>query len=301
MNARIVDSLQPLRRRTLLLQGAAATAALVGCATPAPRAPLRFVTGPFRPTEAETRALWGPLAMHVGSQLGRDVEFLVRPEWRRVEETMLRQEADVALMGGAWRYALARSRGLGPAIATVRFAGQPTYRALIIARRGLETVGFPESASGRSMSFTHDTSTTGWLVPYAWLVRRGVDPRSHFRYRAAAQHAENELKVARGEVDFATDHDNNRSAMISRGQVSADAVPVVWTSEPVPQDPIAVRAGLDPTLTARLQDIFSAIDIAQGQVIPMPPGYNGFVRASHADYASVMRAGELTGRLPKSS
>jgi len=31
----------------------------------------------------------------------------------------------------------------------------------------------------------------------------------------------------------------------------------------------------------------------------MPPGYNGFVRASHADYAGVMRAGELTGRLLK--
>jgi phosphonate transport system substrate-binding protein len=300
MNSRPLASLRPLRRRTLLLQGAAATAALVGCATPAPRSPLRFVTGPFRPTEAETRALWEPLAKHVGSQLRRDIEFLVRPEWPQVGEVMLRQQADFAWMGGAWRYALARSQGMGPAIATVRFAGQPTYRALIIARRGLETVGFPESASGRSISFTHDTSTTGWLVPYAWLVQHGVDPRTHFRYSAAAQHAENELKVARGEVDFATDHDNNRNAMISRGQVAAEAVPVVWTSDPVPQDPIAVRAGLDPALTAQLQDIFSAIDIARGQAIPMPPGYNGFVRASHADYASVMRAGELTGRLPKS-
>lgn len=301
MNSRVLAPPRLMRRRTLLLQGAAATAALVGCATPASRIPLRFVTGPFRPTEAETRALWGPLAMHVGNQVGRDVEFLVRPEWPQVGETMLRQEADVAWMGGAWRYALARSQGMGPAIATVRFAGQPSYRALVIARRGLETTGFPESASGRSMSFTHDTSTTGWLVPYAWLVRRGIDPRSHFRYSAAAQHTENELKVASGEVDFATDHDNNRNAMISRGQVSADAVPVVWTSDPVPQDPIAVRAGLDPTLTARLQDIFSAIDMAQGQAIPMPPGYNGFVRASDADYVGVMRAGELTGRLPKST
>ena len=301
MNSRLVASLQPLRRRTFLLHGAAATAALVGCATPASRTPLRFVTGPFRPTEAETRALWSPLAMHVGSQLRRDIEFLVRPEWPQVGEAMLRQEADVAWMGGAWRYALARSQGLGPAIATVRFAGQPTYRAIIIARRGLDAAGFPDAASGRSISFTHDTSTTGWLVPYAWLVQRGIDPRTHFRYSAAAQHPENELKVARGEVDFATDHDNNRNAMIARGQVDAEAVPIVWTSDPVPQDPIAVRAGLDPTLTARLQDIFSAIDVVQGQAIPMPPGYNGFVRASHADYAGVMRAGELAGRLPKAT
>lgn len=261
---------------------------------------LRFITGPFRGTEAETRRLWGPLFDYLAAQLGVEGELTIAGDWPAVGRAMVEGRQDVAWMGGAWRYVLARSEGAGPAIATVAFNGSPTYRAIVVQRPGLDVKDFPRDARGLSLSFTHDASSTGWLVPYAWLVGRGIDPRTYFRYSATAEHPQNETLVAQGRVDLATDHDNNRNAMIARGAVRPEDVRIVWTSEPVPQDPIAVRDGLDPALVRRLQDVLAGIDAEGARRIPMPPGYTGFVTASDASYAAMREAGIATGRIRRS-
>lgn len=286
-----------LRRRAFaaLLVAVAATSA--GPAAAAEK--IRFITGPFRATEAETRRLWGPLFDYLARELGVEGELTIARDWPEVGRAMVEGRQDVAWMGGAWRYVLARSEGAGPAIATVAFNGAPTYRSIVVARPGLELKDYPADAKGLSLSFTHDASSTGWLVPYAWLVGQGIDPKTWFRYSATAEHPQNETLVAEGKVDLATDNDNNRNAMIARGALKPEDARVVWTSDPVPQDPIAVRNGLDPALTQRLQAVLAGIDAGRAKSIPMPPGYTGFVAASDASYAAMRDAGMATGRIPR--
>ena len=56
--------------------------------------------------------------------------------------------------------------------------------------------------------------------------------RPHTRvYREGASHPANEIAVANGQVDLATDYDRNLNAMMERGLMKADQVKIVWTSD----------------------------------------------------------------------
>jgi phosphonate transport system substrate-binding protein len=286
------------RRRHLLAAGAAFLAML--CATGAQAADrIRFVTGPFRATEAETRAQWGPLVKYLGEQLGIETELTVTDDWAKVGAAMARDEYDVAWQGGAGRYVVSRSQGAGPAIATVKVAGSPVYHTLFLARTGLAINDFPRDARGMTLALTHENSTTGWLVPYAWLVAQGIDPKTYFKYSSGNQHPDNVLGVAKGSYDLASDSDANRNAMIAKGLVKEADTRVVWTSADVPQDPISVRNGLDAGLVQRLQQVLAAIDTERAKAIPMPTNYTGFVLAGDADYRSVLDASIAVGRIAK--
>ena len=260
---------------------------------------LSFITGPFRPTEAETRAQWEPLVKYLGAQLGVETELTIADDWAKVNTAMAKNEYDVAWMGGAGRYVLTRSQGAGPAIASVKFAGSPVYRAVVIAREGVDVKNFPQDAKGMSISFTHENSTTGWLMPYAYLLSQGIDPKTWFKYKAVNQHPDNEIAVANGTSDLATDSDANRTSMIRRGLVKEQAVPVIWRSDEVPQDPISVRNGLEPALVKRLQEALVAIDAERVKSIPMPAGYTGFVPATDETYRKVHDASVIVGRIQK--
>ena len=274
-------------------------AAFMAAGTASAADKLRFVTGPFRATEAETRAAWGPLFKYLGDQLGVESELTILDNWNKVNEAMAKDQYDAAWMGGAGRYVVVRAQGGGPAIATVKVAGSPIYHALFLAKPGLEVKDFPRGAKDMSLSFTHENSTTGWLVQYAWLVSQGIDPKTYFKYTATNQHADNITGLAKGAFDLATDSDANRNAMIARGAAKESESRIIWTSPDVPQDPISVRNGLDPVLTKRLLDALVGIDDAKAKSIPMPPNYTGFVPTNDAAYKSVYDASVLVGRIRK--
>jgi phosphonate transport system substrate-binding protein len=191
---------------------------------------------------------------------------------------------------------LARARAGAEALATVLYEGRPTYHAIIIARPDLPISRFPEDTRGMSISFADAGSTSGWLIPHHWFMARGIDPRSFFRYRDGASHAANVISVASGQVDLATDFDRNLAAMIAAGRVREGQVRVVWRSDPLPNDALAVRRDLDPGLKAAIAEAALAIAGADAARI-MPPNYTGWVPATAETYAPIAAAGRALGRL----
>lgn len=257
--------------------------------------PLRFAVGPFQPTSGDTRRAYEPFFRHVAEALGRDFELTVTNDWAGIAIALANSQVDVAWMG-PWGYVLARNEGGAQAIATVKYDRKPTYHAIILARPGLGIERWPQDARGLSISFADVGSTSGWLVPTYWLKTQGIDPRTFFRYRDGASHAANVIAVANGQTDLATDYDRNLDAMVASGAVDRDAVNVVWTSDPLPNDPLVVRDGLDPGLVRRLQEAVVSITEDQAEAI-MPPHYTGWVPASHESYQVIEDAGLALGKL----
>jgi phosphonate transport system substrate-binding protein len=55
--------------------------------------------------------------------------------------------------------------------------------------------------------------------------------------------------------------------MIEKGAISPTATKIVWTSEDLPNDAIAVRTGLDPAITEKIRAILLAITEEQAKTI----------------------------------
>ncbi|RFC64433.1 phosphate/phosphite/phosphonate ABC transporter substrate-binding protein [Fulvimarina endophytica] len=259
--------------------------------------PLRFAVGPFQPTASDTRTAYEPFFKHIADELGRDYELTVTNDWAGIAIALANEQVDIAWMG-PWGYVLANNEGGAEAIATVKYDGKPTYHAIILANAEKEIGTFPADAKGMSISFADVGSTSGWLIPTYWFQTQGIDPKTFFQYREGASHAANEIAVSDGQTDLATDYDRNRNVMVESGAVDPDAAKVVWTSDPLPNDPLVVRKDFDPALTQKIREIVTAITPEEAKTI-MPEHYTGWVAADHSSYRMIEDAGLAVGKLQK--
>lgn len=256
---------------------------------------LRFAVGPFQPTATDTRKAYEPFFRYLAEKLGREFELAVTTDWAGIAIALANQQADIAWMG-PWGYVLAHNEGGAQAIATVKYDGKPTYHAIIVSRADANISKWPDDARGQRLSLADAGSTSGWLIPTHYFRTQGIDPKTYFRYRDGASHAAQILSVINGQVDLASDFDRNMNSFIDRGTFRADQLRVVWKSDPLPNDPLVVRAGLDPDLSRRVREIVLAIGADEASAL-MPRHYTGWVASAHADYRLIEEAGVSVGRL----
>ncbi|MBC7780555.1 MAG: phosphate/phosphite/phosphonate ABC transporter substrate-binding protein [Proteobacteria bacterium] len=289
------------RRHFLRTLGAAAGATM---ALPLPlhaqtRRRLRVGVGPFLPTAEDTRRAYTPFFTHVAKQLGApDFQLDVTTDWAGLAVAMATGNLDLAWMG-PWGYVLANNASGCQAIATVRYDDRPTYNAIIVARPDLKVGKFPDDTRGLSMSFADSGSTSGWLVP-TYFSREvwKIDPKTFWKYNEGASHPANQMAVASGQVDLATDFDRNRNAMIAAGRIKPEQTRIVWTSPDLPNDAIAVSKTMSAADIATIQRVILALTLDEAKTL-LPPRYTGFSQATHASYATIEAAGIAVGRLKR--
>jgi phosphonate transport system substrate-binding protein len=281
-----------------LMFGCAVVMLLLVAAVPAQEkgAKLRFGVGPLQPTPGETRKAYDPFFKYLAEKLGRDCDLVATTDWAGISVALANKQVDLAWMG-PWGYVLANDDSGAQAIATVKYDGKPIYHAIVVCKPGL-VKSWPDGAKGKRVSFADVGSTSGWLIPTAWFRTKGINPKEYFAYSDGATHAANEIGVASGQVDCATDFDRNRNAMIEGGKLEKSATEVVWQSDPLPNDAIAVPKDFDPGLAKRIQQLLVEITDAQAKAL-LPTRYTGFVPATHQSYKMIEDAGILVGRLKK--
>jgi phosphonate transport system substrate-binding protein len=257
---------------------------------------LRFGVGPLQPTPTETKKAYEPFFAYLAKQLNREFDLTATTDWAGISVALANEQVDLAWMG-PWGYILANADSGVRAIATAKYDGKPIYHAIVVCGPG-KVKNWPEGGKGKRVSFADVGSTSGWLIPTAWFKAKGIDPKQYFNYSDGATHAANEVSVASGQVDCATDFDRNRNAMIEGGRIEKNATEVVWQSDPLPNDAIAVPKDFDPALAKRIQTILVEISEAQAKTI-LPNHYTGFVAADHASYKMIEDAGIAVGRIKK--
>ena len=257
---------------------------------------LRFGVGPLQPTPTETKKAYEPFFAHLAKQLNREFDLTATTDWAGISVALANKQVDLAWMG-PWGYILANSDSGVRAIATAKYDGKPIYHAIVVCGPG-KVKGWPEGGKGKRVSFADVGSTSGWLIPTAWFKAKGIDPKTYFNYSDGATHAANEIAVASGQVDCATDFDRNRNTMIESGRLEKNATEIVWTSDPLPNDAIAVPKDFDAALAQRIQQILVDITEEQAKTI-LPSHYTGFVKADHASYKMIEDAGIAVGRIKK--
>lgn len=257
---------------------------------------MRFGVGPLLPTADDTKKAYMPVFAYLAKELGVDFELAATTDWAGIAVAMGGGQVDIAWMG-PWGYIIANNAINCQAVATVKYDDKPIYHAIIIAKPEVQVSKFPDDSKGKSISFADVGSTSGWLIPtfYAQEVWK-IDPKTFWKYSEGATHAANEIAVSAGQVDMATDFDRNRDAMIASGRVKPESNKIIWTSDPLPNDAIAMPSTAPAELKDRVQKILTAITVEQAKTL-LPNRYTGFVPATHAAYSSIEKAGLAVGKI----
>jgi phosphonate transport system substrate-binding protein len=273
-----------------------AATSIFGPALAQGRKMLRFGVGPLLPSPDDTKKAYMPLFTYLAKELGVDFDLVATTDWAGMAVAMGSGQLDLAWMG-PWGYIIANNASGCQVVATVKYDEKPTYLGIIIARPDLKVSKFPDDTKGMTVSFADVGSTSGWLVPsyYAKEVWK-LDPKTYWKYTEGATHAANEISVSSGQVDMATDFDRNRNAMIASGRVKANSNKIIWTSDPLPNDAIALPANAPKEMAAQVQKILTTITVEQAKTL-LPTRYTGFVPADHSAYAMIEKAGIAVGKL----
>lgn len=259
---------------------------------------LRFGVGLYQPDKEKNDATYRPLAEHLSRQLGRPVKLYTVDTWEGLAKSLANGETDIALMG-PWGYVLANHVAGAQAVASILYDGKPEYFAIMVThpKSGIRSIA---DLKGRTFAFGDKGSTSGYLIPYHHFQKNGIDPDKYLGRVLNTKHQAIELQVTRGEIDAGADYNRNRDAMISEGLIKAADSVVFWTSDPLPNDALAVRAELakDAAFVARLRAALESVGPELRRTPNLLPArYTGFVAKDNSFYRPIRDAGLATGKL----
>lgn len=260
---------------------------------------LRFGVGLYQPDKEKNDATYRPLAEYIGKQLGREVKLYTVDTWEGLAKSLANGETDIALMG-PWGYVLANHVAGAQAVATILYDGKPEYFAIMIThpKSGVKSI---QDLKGKTFAFGDKGSTSGYLIPNYHFQKNGIDVSKFLGKVINTKHQAIELQVTRGELDAGADYNRNRDAMIADGQIKASDSVVFWTSDPLPNDAVAVSSTLakDAAFVAKLRGALEKIgpELAKTPNL-LPPRYTGFVAKDNSYYRPIRDAGLASGQLP---
>jgi phosphonate transport system substrate-binding protein len=240
--------------------------ALAGCARhEAPPPPgarplvLRIGYTPSEEAVSDRTAANQALARYLERTIpGLKITLVRTPSYGPAVAAMTRGDIDLMALP-PFAYVLAGNSNPVEAIAVTGTAqsGPRTYQSALIAHRqaGLARLDeLPSTAKKLRFNFTDPASNSGHLAPQARLAELGLIAERDFgTTEFTLSHIVSILNVAYGRADVAGVSLAALQRLIAKGRVQPEDLVILWTSDPLPNGPMAVRRSLPPDFKRELQ------------------------------------------------
>ncbi|WP_395094232.1 phosphate/phosphite/phosphonate ABC transporter substrate-binding protein [Armatimonas sp.] len=296
-----------IRRRALFFATALTLTsfALVGCnpssdkgtgTTAAPvaegTAPAKLILG-FVPSVEADKAVANakPLADYLSAELGIPVESFVSTDYVGLIEAMASKKVDIGSLP-TLGYVLAKDKNAAEVILkTAREIPatkevKTTYHSMFITRAdsGIKSI---EEAKGKRMAFVDPASASGNLFPRYYLKKKNIDPDNFFAQTMFAGSHDGAVRaVYNGQVDVAAVYDDARNKVEKTLPDVKTRVIKIGETDEIPNDTIAVRAGLNTALVEKIKAAFLKYSKTDEGKKALKAIYEveGFSEATNADY-----------------
>lgn len=240
--------------------GGAAVLAQPSASKPAAAPPKRnSVFGLITPRNAEaTLKSWAPFLERMTMYMGQPMVPKTYAQQAELVEDFKKGLLDYAWVGNVPAIELAEA-GIGGVFGQLVVKGQFAYRSLLItpAVSSIKTVEDVTSAKGKYVFSDGDLrSTSGHVVPrYFAFAKRGVnDPDALFKEVKRGSHLDNLNRVAKGEVDLATNNTTELDIFKQSNPEQAKNIRVIWESPDIPESPLVWRMALPMATRKKAQD-----------------------------------------------
>jgi phosphonate transport system substrate-binding protein len=230
-----------------------------GTANAIPPQLLIAIYGGDNPTQFRTAI--EPLRLHLEKKLGTDVKFFFTTDYAAVIQALRAKKVHMAELT-PFAYIIASQKpGLLP-IATMGRNGKPAlYKSFIFTnpKTGIKNLDDLKAKSKMmTLCYTDPASTSGHLIPRAYLTSIGLDPSTSFKETMfAGNHASAILSVKAGKVDVGcSSSDLAFDKLVREGIIRREDIVVLWESPGIINNSITVRDDLDPAVIKKVQNIY---------------------------------------------
>jgi phosphonate transport system substrate-binding protein len=264
-------------RRERLLLAVAGCAVLAGCGTTTPstgsaatqsgfscpnNGTVRFGVEPYEDAGA-LLPVFQQIAQQLGKALGCSVEMTVATNYTAEIEAMRNGKLELGEFGPLG-YVLAHRVAGARAVATYtdrRTGAVATYTASVVTWPGSGITRLADVA-GHSFAYSDAASTSGHLFPAYALRRAGIDPDTGVQAIYAGSHTASFEAIRNHKVDAGELNSPTITSATAQGEYDAADFPTLWQSDPIPQDPIAVRGNLPASVIRKLTSALLSLDMS---------------------------------------
>jgi phosphonate transport system substrate-binding protein len=207
------------------------------------------------------RTRWEPFLADMSEDLGMEVKPFFASDYAGIIQAMRFDKVDVAWHGNKSAMEAVDRAGGEIFAQTVDASGNPGYWSLLIAHKDNDAINSVDDVLKKAgeLSFGNGdpNSTSGFLVPnYYVFAKNGVEPKKIFKRMTNAGHEANFLAVANGQVDVATNNNQDLARIQVTHPDKYDQVKVVWKSPLIPSDPIVWRKNLPENVKSKIHEFF---------------------------------------------
>jgi len=144
---------------------------------------------------------------------------------------------------------------------------QPSYQSIIIAGKD-SNINTIADLKGRTFAFVDPGSTSGFMVPSAAMIKLGITPEKDFKQvMYSGGHDATIVAVGSGKVDAGSVADRIYERGCAKGLADCSKLKVVWTSPPIPNDPLLYRKTLSDDMKKKIRDAFFSVkNLAFGEM-----------------------------------
>ncbi len=261
----------------------------------APQTVLRVSAIPDEaPTELQRK--FKPLGEYLEKRLNMKVEFFPVTDYAATVEGLVAGKLDMVWLGG-FTFVQARIRSNGRVLPLVQRAEDEKFRSVFITRSD-SGINRLEDLKGKTVSFGSPSSTSGHLMPRAYLLKAGVDPDRDFSETGfSGSHDATIAAVVGGKVQAGALNISVWDKFVEDKKVDLKTIKVFYTTPPYFDYNWTVRGDLDPALRARITQAFLDLnpnDPAQKAILDLQRA-SRFIPTRSENYDSIEAAGRSAG------
>jgi len=209
---------------------------------------------------AEQTVVLEKVRKYLEKELDIRIEFFKSSDYTSVIEALLTKKVHMAYLG-PFAYVLATAKQPLAPMVVAGMNGKPVnYRSIIFTNpgTGLKTMDDVRArAKDLTLCFADPGSTSGHLVPRAYLTSIGLDPKTAFKETLfAGSHFASLLAVKGGKVDVGCSFEYGYDKLLRQKMIQPGDLHILWWSDPIVESPIVMRKDINPAFTERVTEAY---------------------------------------------
>ncbi len=215
------------------------------------------VSGGLDPTLR--RDMFIPIQKYLSEQIKMPVEVMFAGDYTAVIEALRAKKVHMAYLP-PFAYVIAkRNLDITPIIVVGTRDRPSSYKSIIITSNpAIKSMDDVKAHSKElNLGFAEPASASGHLIPKAYLMSIGLDPKTSFKEVIfAGGHLAGVMAVKSGKIDIDCTTHMIIDLMIKKGMIKEGDLRILWLSDPIVADPIVVRDDLNKDLVKKIQEAF---------------------------------------------
>ncbi|GAK07774.1 phosphate/phosphite/phosphonate ABC transporter substrate-binding protein [Geomicrobium sp. JCM 19038] len=282
-----------MRKLTIASTAVLMTTILAACGTGASDSPDTLSMGFVPSQDADELAdTVQPLADRLSEELGMEVQAEVVTNYVGLVEAMGNDQVDIGFLPPLGFVQAEQLHDVEVLLKSERF-GDYEYLAQFNVRADNDEIDSIEdlvNSEGLVWAYGDTSSAAGFLFPANELMDAGVeDLNTQFQHSQVGAHDTALMAVLDGDADFSTSFDDARDNLEDDYPDIKDDIKVIDYTQPIPNDTISARPGLDEDLKNQVIEAFLSFndDDEMLEVLDSIYNWTGIAEADSADYEVV--------------